>query len=166
MRIKIEDLPAAINAALLAVRQGVQDARTAGLQLNLPDKVDFTNVEIIMSPAALSYVTTNREDGSRKTDASKPDAVETTIKTGGGSHTTDILDERGTRDITTDKRDESHSETNDTTYNRVITNEGVTDDQRVDSDKTTTEDQLTTVDRTQVDSGSSVQDSLTTKEYA
>jgi hypothetical protein len=78
MKVKLADLPAAVTDVITKIRDGVKAARDAGVIAELPEKVDF-QIEVITG-----YQTLTEIDSTTQT---KPEAVTTTVRSGGDQTT-------------------------------------------------------------------------------
>lgn len=135
MRIKQEDLAAFITATLVSVRAGVNAARAQGLIAEMPDKVDFTNIEVIHEENGLENVVTTEVEGTSTKAGTKPVIVETTAKTGGGAIATESGHDLTTRDLTKNTKDEKDLESSE---------EGESEDGTLESSLVTTDSQRDT----------------------
>jgi hypothetical protein len=84
MRVLAANLATYIAETLASVKLAVETARDAGLVAELPDKVDFQNVEVVFEEQAFEDLTTEEDSKQQTTESTKPATTVTTNKSGGG----------------------------------------------------------------------------------
>jgi hypothetical protein len=119
MRIQQADLGEFIKQTLLNVRSGIQLARDEGMGAELPDKIDFT-VEVVQSAQSLQTATTTESSGTKTATATKPQVVETSARTGGGSTTVETSGGTDTHEATTINEDRSQTITAETSSAHIV----------------------------------------------
>lgn len=126
MRIKRSQLATFISGVLASVKQGCETAQAAGLDVELPEFIDFKDVEVIEEVQSLSSVTTTAGTSSKTATGTKPEIVEATVRSGGKRTTDSLATEGGT-----------------TVNHRVQSDEVNTDFHSKDTDTTTRTPNLT-----------------------
>lgn len=152
MRLKQEDLAGFITETLLNVRAGIQAARDQGIIGELPGEISFS-VEIIDTPQSLSSVTTTEGTASKTGSATKPEIVDTSLKTGGGQTTTENSTDNAVRTVNGSKEEDSTQTQNGTTTGTTTGTDAATDS----TERTATKQGTET--NTQIQTGSQVQNS-------
>jgi len=139
MRIKAENLQAFIVQKISAIRAACEELREAGIIAELPEKVDFT-VEVIHAQQALNVVTTTSGTTSKTATGTKPEIVETNLRTGGGQITNENGRESGYDTTHRESEDRTNASSQASEYTRTTEAHGTTETQTVDLTDTADED--------------------------
>lgn len=165
MRIKQEDLAGFIAATLASIKAGVEAARDAGLLAELPEKVEFSGIEIIHSEASLSNVVTSTVEGSKTSAGEKPQIVETTAKTGGGAVVQETGTDTNTRALVRTTADQKTVNGTDTGTTSETSNDAIAGTSS--ASKTTTQNETSTaqINQNNTQQTNALENDTTTKSY-